>query len=52
MGYRSEVAIAIYGPEEKMVPLIAAGRLKPDGVLSTDAEFIKHFKLDPIPGSN
>jgi len=44
MGYRSDVAIAIYGPEEVMVPFIAAERLKPSSVLSTDAEFIKHFK--------
>ena len=44
MGYRSDVAIAIYGPEEVMVPFIAAERLKPGSVLSTCAEFIKHFK--------
>ena len=52
MGYRSDVAIAIYGPEEAIVPLIAAERLKPGNVFSTDAEFIKHFKLDPIPPSS
>lgn len=46
MGYRSDVAIAIYGPEGAMVPLIAAERLKPDGVFKIDGEYIRSYPFE------
>jgi len=51
MGYRSEVAIAIYGPEDAMVPLIAAERLKPTNIFSADSDHINYFEdeiSDPL----
>ena len=41
MGYRSEVAIAIYGPEDAMVPLIAAQRLSAQSALVVDKDYIE-----------
>jgi hypothetical protein len=41
MGYRSDVAIAIYGPEDAMVPLIAAQRLSLQSALSLEENYIK-----------
>ena len=40
MGYRSDVAIAIYGPEEIMVPFIAANRMLDNSPLVTDKEYV------------
>jgi hypothetical protein len=39
MGYRSDVAIAIYGPEKAMVPLLAAERVNPDSAVNVDAQY-------------
>jgi hypothetical protein len=41
MGYRSEVAIAIYGPEDAMVPMIAAQRLSTKSPLAVDSYAIE-----------
>jgi hypothetical protein len=41
MGYRSEVAIAIYGPEDAMVPMIAAQRLDAQSALTMDKDLIE-----------
>lgn len=46
MGYRSDVSIAIYGPEDAMVPLLAAERLKGDSILSIDKGYVSHFSAD------
>lgn len=43
MGYRSDVSIAIYGPQDAMVPLLAAERLKANSILSADNDYVKHF---------
>lgn len=41
MGYRSEVAIAIYGPEDVMVPMIVAQRMLKNSPLVVDKAHIE-----------
>jgi hypothetical protein len=43
MGYRSDVAIAIYGPEDAMVPFLAAQRMKEKSILITDRDYVREF---------
>lgn len=51
MGYRSDVSIAIYGPEEAMAPFIAAQRMLPDSIIVTDKDYIKSYGFGTtVPG--
>jgi len=44
MGYRSDVAIAIYGPEDAMVAMIAGQRLAGESVLDIEKEYIEQTR--------
>ena len=44
MGYRSDVAIAIYGPEPAMLALIAADRMKENSILREDWGDIENIR--------
>jgi hypothetical protein len=52
MGYRSDVSIAIYGPEDEMAPFIAAQRMMGSSPLVTEREHVQCFGFGMQIGSD
>jgi hypothetical protein len=50
MGYRSDVSIAIYGPEHAMVPFVAAQRMAATSPLVTEHEHVDIYGFGMVIG--